>query len=126
MKIVLCNDITYTVILIPHTFDNIFVEEIRKYCVQSVYENRCHRRTTHMRPIDLSQDNPNPRFNNYYSNRICVIIIRIMHYIFIYLILLFYTIKSIRIMYYIFMYLILLFYIIESNEQCYVVYNRIW
>ena len=61
MKIVLCNDITYTVILIPHTFDNIFVEEIRKYCVQSVYENRCHRRTTHMRPIDLTQDNPNPR-----------------------------------------------------------------
>ena len=45
-----------------HTFDNTFVEEIRKYCVQSVYENRCRRRTTYMRPLDLTQDNPNPRF----------------------------------------------------------------
>ena len=45
-----------------HTFDNGFVEEMRKYCVQSLYENRCSRRTTHMRPIDLTQDNPNPRF----------------------------------------------------------------
>ena len=45
-----------------HTFDNAFVEEMRKYCVQSLYENRCNRRTTRMRPIDLTQDNPNPRF----------------------------------------------------------------
>ena len=45
-----------------HTFDNVFVEEMRKYCVQSLYENRCNRTTTHMRPIDLTQDNPNPRF----------------------------------------------------------------
>ena len=45
-----------------HTFDNDFVEEIRKYCVQSLYEKRCNRHTTHMRPIDLTQDNPNPRF----------------------------------------------------------------
>ena len=45
-----------------HTFDNVFVEEMRKYCVQSLYENRCNRRTTRMRPIDLTQDNPNPRF----------------------------------------------------------------
>ena len=45
-----------------HTFDNGFVEKMRKYCVQSLYENRCNRRTTRMRPIDLTQDNPNPRF----------------------------------------------------------------
>ena len=29
-----------------HTFDNVFVEEMRKYCVQSLYENRFNRRTT--------------------------------------------------------------------------------
>ena len=45
-----------------HTFDNDFVEEIRKYCVQSLYGKRCTRRSTCMRPIDLTQDNPNPRF----------------------------------------------------------------
>ena len=45
-----------------HTFDNVFVEKMRKYCVQSLYENRCNRRTTYMRPIDLTQDNPDPRF----------------------------------------------------------------
>ena len=29
-----------------HTFANVFVEEMRKYCVQSLYENRFNRRTT--------------------------------------------------------------------------------
>ena len=45
-----------------HIFDNDFVEEMRKYCVQALYEKRCNRQTTRMRPIDLTQDNPNPRF----------------------------------------------------------------
>jgi hypothetical protein len=47
-----------------HTFDNVFVEDMRKYCVQSLYQNRCTRRTTRMRPIDLTQDNDNPRFKS--------------------------------------------------------------
>ena len=39
-----------------HTFDNEFVEKIRTYCLQLLYDHRTGRRTTHMRPIDLTSD----------------------------------------------------------------------
>ena len=44
-----------------HTFDNGFVEDLRKYCLQLLYQFRCGRRTTRMTMIDLAVDNP--RFN---------------------------------------------------------------
>ena len=41
-----------------HTFDNAFVEDLRKYCLKLLYQYRCGRRTTLMTPLDLTQDNP--------------------------------------------------------------------
>ena len=39
-----------------HTFSNDFVEKMRTYCLQLLYDHRTGRRTTHMRPIDLTSD----------------------------------------------------------------------
>ena len=41
-----------------HTFDNAFVEGLRKYCSKLLYQFRCGRRTTRMTPLDLTLDNP--------------------------------------------------------------------
>ena len=41
-----------------HTFDNDFVEGLRKYCLQLLYQFRCGRRTTRMTSLDLTLDNP--------------------------------------------------------------------
>ena len=41
-----------------HIFDNEFVEKIRTYCVHLLHDYRIGRRTTYMRPIDLTSDNP--------------------------------------------------------------------
>ena len=41
-----------------HTFDNPFVEGLRKYCLKVLYQFRCGRRTTRMTPLDLTLDNP--------------------------------------------------------------------
>ena len=39
-----------------HKFDNEFVEKIRMYCLQLLYDHRTGRQTTYMRPIDLTSD----------------------------------------------------------------------
>ena len=41
-----------------HTFDNAFVEDLRKYCLKILYQFRRGRRTTEMTPLDLTLDNP--------------------------------------------------------------------
>ena len=41
-----------------HTFDNAFVEDLRKYCLQLFFRFRCGRRTMRMNTLDLTQDNP--------------------------------------------------------------------
>ena len=39
-----------------HKFDNEFVKKIRIYCLQLLYDHRTGRKTTYMRPIDLTSD----------------------------------------------------------------------
>ena len=42
-----------------HTFDNAFVEDLRKYCLQLLFQFRCGRRTVRMMDTpDLTQDDP--------------------------------------------------------------------
>ena len=41
-----------------HTFNNAFVEDLRKYCLQVLFQFRCGRRSTRMNTIDLTLDNP--------------------------------------------------------------------
>ena len=42
-----------------HTFDNAFVEDLRKYCLQLLFQFRCGRRTVRMmNTVDLTLDNP--------------------------------------------------------------------
>ena len=41
-----------------HTFDNPFVEGLRKYCLKLLYQFRCGRRTTRMTPLDLTLEDP--------------------------------------------------------------------
>jgi len=41
-----------------HTFNNSFVEDLRKYCLQLLFQFRCGRRTTRMNIVDLTLDNP--------------------------------------------------------------------
>ena len=40
------------------TFDNVFVEDLRKYCLQLLFPFRCGRRAVRMNTLDLTQDNP--------------------------------------------------------------------
>ena len=45
------------------SLDKIDIEILRAYCVQLLHDYRTGRRITYMTPIDLTSDDPHPRFH---------------------------------------------------------------